>query len=162
MRQDPGDLKVRRLLPGDEPVAAEVFSMMVAVFDEDDAGERLDVDHVARLLARPDFFAVAALEDNVVVGGVTGHALPMTRNWSSELFIYDLAVRPDRQRRGVGRALVEAIRRMAAAEGITTSFVAADDEDTHALSFYRAIGGDGATVTIFTFAGAGARRSNPP
>jgi aminoglycoside 3-N-acetyltransferase I len=75
----------------------------------------------------------------------------MTRNRSSELFIYDLAVRPDRQRRGVGRALVAAIRQMAAAEGITTSFVAAADEDTHALSFYRAIGGDGAAVTIFTF-----------
>lgn len=31
-------------------------------------------------------------------------------------------------------------------------FVPADDEDTHALDFYQAIGGLGTPVTIFTFA----------
>jgi aminoglycoside 3-N-acetyltransferase I len=96
---------------------------------------------------------VAAYEGRTIVGGVTGHVLPMTRSRSSELFIYDLAVRPDCQRRGVGRALVAAIRESAASAGAHTSFVAADDEDRHALAFYRAIGGDGAPVTMFTFDG---------
>ena len=40
------------------------------------------------------------------MGGLTAHALPMTRSPEAELFIYDLAVRADRQRRGIGRTLV--------------------------------------------------------
>lgn len=152
MRDIP-ELKIRRLCAGDEPVAADMFAMMVAVFDEGDACEPPDLEYVRGLLARPDFFAVAAIEGGTVIGGVTGHVLPMTRSRSSELFIYDLAVRRDRQRRGVGRALVETLRSLAAAQGIATSFVAADDEDTHALSFYRQLGGEAAPVTMFTFAG---------
>ncbi|MCU0758802.1 MAG: GNAT family N-acetyltransferase [Steroidobacteraceae bacterium] len=152
MHEDSSGLTVRRLRTGDEHRAADLFAMMSAVFEEGEQAARLDPDYVRRLLAREDFLAVAAFEDGQVVGGVTGHVLPMTRSHSSELFIYDLAVRVDRQRRGVGRALVLAIRQLAAAEGIATSFVAADDEDGHALAFYRAIGGDGAPVTVFTWA----------
>ena len=40
---------------------------------------------------------------------------------------------------------------LAAAEGIGVVFVPADDEDTHALDFYRAMGGEPQPVTIFTF-----------
>jgi aminoglycoside 3-N-acetyltransferase I len=47
--------------------------------------------------------------------------------------------------------LVAALREAAAAEGIHVAFVPADNEDTHALDFYRAIGGVPAPVTIFTF-----------
>lgn len=145
-------LTIRRLGLGDEAVARELFAMMAAVFDEGGRSDRLALEYVRALLARTDFYAVAALEGNAVVGGITGHVLPMTRDESSELFIYDLAVRADRQRRGVGRALVEALTGIAAAEGVATSFVAADDEDAHALSFYRSIGGESAPVTMFTFA----------
>ena len=82
---------------------------------------------------------------------MTAHALPMTRAHGSELFIYDLAVEPAHQRRGVGRALIAELRRLGAEAGIPDAFVPADDDDTHALDFYRAIGGAPAPVTMFTF-----------
>jgi aminoglycoside 3-N-acetyltransferase I len=83
----------------------------------------------------------------------------MTRAEASELFIYDLAVRPEFQRQGVGRALIAALRVAGAAEGISEAFVPADNEDTHALDFYRAVGGDPAGVTMFSFSGAPAPSS---
>jgi aminoglycoside 3-N-acetyltransferase I len=46
---------------------------------------------------------------------------------------------------------VAALRTEAARAGITVAFVPADNDDTHALDFYRAIGGVPAPVTIFTF-----------
>lgn len=130
-----------------------MFATMAEVFaeDEGDAAEPLDDDHVVALLQRVEFWAVVAIEGGAVVGGLTAHALPMTRSRSTELFIYDLAVRSDRQRRGIGRALVEHLLTLARTAGIDTTFVPADDEDTHALEFYRAVGGVPSRVTFFTF-----------
>lgn len=122
---------------------------MAAVFEEEEpSGAPPDV---ASLLRREDFWALVAMEGDVVVGGLTAHALPMTRSRSTELFIYDLAVTPEHQRRGIGRALVATLRSLGHEAGITTVFVPADDEDTHALDFYRAIGGVPSPVTFFTF-----------
>jgi len=146
---------VRRLRPGGETVALEMFRMMAEVFAEDDEGgldgDPLGDDDARSLLRREEFWAIVATEGDVVVGGLTAHALPMTRSRSTELFIYDLAVRADRQRRGIGRALVAELLARARDSGIGTAFVPADNEDTHALEFYRAIGGAPAPVTFFTF-----------
>src|ERR1700722_5940580 len=94
---------------------------------------------------------MVALDGEEVVGGLTAHALPMARAPEAELFIYDLAVRADRQRLGIGRALVLTTLDRAKAEGLRVAFVPADDEDTHAIAFYRAIGGRSSPATFFTF-----------
>jgi len=145
---------VRRLGPGDEGVARAMFETMSAVFEEggDPAdGEPLRDEDVAELLRRADFWALVATSGDEVVGGLTAHVLPMTRSRTKELFLYDLAVRTDRQRRGIGKALVLELLALAERAGISTAFVPADDEDTHALAFYRAIGGAASPVTFFTF-----------
>lgn len=131
-------------------LARRVFALMVEVFEEGDPTP-LSEAYVRGVLSRPEFFALAAVVAGEPVGGITAHALPMTRAQSSELFLYDLAVLPAFQRRGVGRALVEALRREGEAVGIGVSFVPADVEDEHALLFYRALGGEEAEVRIFTF-----------
>jgi aminoglycoside 3-N-acetyltransferase I len=46
------------------------------------------------------------------------------------------------------------MRMQAAEAGIHVLFVPADNEDTHALDFYTALGGEAAPVTIFTFTDA--------
>jgi aminoglycoside 3-N-acetyltransferase I len=135
-----------RLVPGDRERAKALFALMAAVFDEDAAA--LSDAYVDGLLGREDFWVVAALSNDELVGGLTAHTLPMTRTPVSEIFIYDLAVRPEHQRRGVGRGLIAHLR---GAAGAADVFVAVDDEDTHALDFYRAVGGSAAPVTIFTF-----------
>ncbi len=148
-------VKVRRLGPVDEVVAGEMFKVMARVFDEGDEGcaegDPLRDADVMALLRRDDFWAVIATERDVVVGGLTAHALPMTRSRSTELFIYDLAVAADRQRRGIGRAMVTELLSLAHKAGINTTFVPAENEDTHALEFYRAVGGMPSPVTFFTF-----------
>ncbi len=146
---------VHRLGPGNEAVAREMFAVVATVFAEADEGAGacgpLPEDYVTELLRRVDFWALAATEEGAVVGGLTAHALPMTRNRSTELFIYDLAVRADRQRRGIGRALVAELLTLARKAGIDSVFVPAENEDTHALEFYRTIGGASSAVTFFTF-----------
>ncbi|MBK6579356.1 MAG: GNAT family N-acetyltransferase [Sandaracinaceae bacterium] len=140
---------VERLGPSHLKQAHELFTMMAQVFEEERAV--LPDEYVQRLLQRADLFILAAVEDGSMVGGLTAHVLPMTRTATSELFIYDLAVRVDHQRRGIGRALVEELHARGLAEGIDTSFVPADEEDTHALDFYRALGAEESPVRFFVF-----------
>lgn len=132
-----------------------MFETMAAVFAEDDGpasgAEPLGDEDVQKILRRDDFWALVAIDADVVVGGLTAHALPMTRSRSTELFIYDLAVRTDRQRRGIGRELVTTLLSLAREAGIESTFVPADNEDEHALEFYRAVGGTPSPVTFFTF-----------
>ena len=142
-------MRSMRLKAGDRQLAKQLFSVMAAAFEEE--REPLGDAYIDRLLAREDFWAIAAFEGDEIIGGVTAHTLPMTRNESSEVFLYDLAVRSDHRRKGVGRHLVTELRNRAAASGIGDVFVPADDEDVHALDFYRALGGAASPVTFFTF-----------
>jgi aminoglycoside 3-N-acetyltransferase I len=146
------EIRIERLTTADVGRARTLFEVIAGVF-EDDCGPLGDA-YLERLLSRADFWALGASANGRFVGGLTAYTLPMARFEKSEIFLYDIAVIPECQRAGVGRRLVETLRAMALAEGIDITFVAADNEDTHALDFYRALGGEAAPVTIFTFPGA--------
>lgn len=142
-------MEILKLAAGDETLACATFGMMSEVFEHE--GEPVSLGYARRLLARTDFWALVAVDGDEVIGGLTAHALPMTRDETTELFIYDIAVRTDRQRRGVGRALMNELFTLGTAAGIGVYFVPAENEDVHALDFYRAVGGIPAPVTFFTF-----------
>ena len=149
MEDSPAGILIRRLRAGDRDLARASFALMAAVFDE--ITRPLPDDYVDALLGRADFWALAALEAGEPVGGITAHVLPMTRSPSRELFVYDVAVRDDRQRRGIGSALLVELCAQAGREGIESVFVAVADEDVHAMDFYRAVGGAESPVTMFSF-----------
>jgi aminoglycoside 3-N-acetyltransferase I len=141
--------QTKRLTGADRAVARRLFAVMAKAFDTEYAP--LGDDYLDRLLANADFWVFAAFEGDDIVGGITAHTLPMTRAEDTEIFVYDVAVRPDRQRMGVGRQLLTALRTATAAAGHGDLFLGADNEDEHALDFYRALDGIPSPVTIFTF-----------
>jgi aminoglycoside 3-N-acetyltransferase I len=145
-------LEVRRLGATERDLARRLFAVLAEAFDE--AAEPLSDRYLDDLLGRDDFWALAALVGGDVVGGLTAHRLPMTRAEAAELFVYDVAVRADQRRRGIGRRLLAALREAAAAAGIGSVFVGADSTDGDALDFYRALGGEAEPVTMFTFPSA--------
>jgi aminoglycoside 3-N-acetyltransferase I len=143
------DIRARRLIAGDRELARRLFVLMAETFEEEcQPPSELYVD---ALLGRADFWAIAAFVGDEIIGGLTAHTLPLTRAAASEVFIYDVAVRDGYRRKGVGRQLMTALRDGVAALGIEEVFVAADNEDTHALGFYRALGGVPSPVTFFSF-----------
>ena len=144
-----GKIKVERLTLADVERARVLFETMACVFETD--AEPLSDAYLARLLVREDFWALSASVDGLIVGGLTAYALPLTAAETSEIFIYDIAVVPDYQRQGIGRQLISQLRTQATDFGINVAFVAADNEDVHALDFYNALGGLSASVTMFTF-----------
>ena len=142
-------IRITRLRAADLDDALHLLSLMAEAFEEH--RDALSTNYLEGLLKREDFWLLAAYLDGVLVGGLTAHTLPMTRAQTAELFIYDLAVDEKSRRNGVGRRLVEEVQKAAAAQGIACIFVPTDNEDEHALDFYRAIGGKPSPVTFFTF-----------
>jgi ribosomal protein S18 acetylase RimI-like enzyme len=140
---------VRRLRAGDRDLARRLFGVLAEVFSE--GAEPLSDGYLDDLLHRDTLWAMAAHVGDDIVGGLTAHQLPMTRAEAAELFVYDVAVRPDHQRQGIGRRLMTALLEAAAAAGVGSVFVPADTSDGHALDFYRALGGVPTPVTLFTF-----------
>jgi aminoglycoside 3-N-acetyltransferase I len=143
------EIQIKRLADGDRKWARGMFTLMAEVFAE--SCEPLSDDYLDCLLNRKDFWAIAAFVGDEILGGITAHTLPMTRSESSEVFIYDIAVRTDYQRQGIGRHLLIALCEAVADVGIREVFVGADNEDIHALDFYQALGGVPSPVTFFTF-----------
>jgi aminoglycoside 3-N-acetyltransferase I len=144
-----GKIRVRRLGPEDRELARATFALMASVFGEEHTP--LSDAYLDRLLRHRDLWAYMASCDGAVIAGMTAYTLMMTAFEGAEIFLYDIAVSPAHQRRGVGRALIDTLRRDATAHGVSAIFVPAEDEDGGAIEFYSALGGRPSKVTFFEF-----------
>lgn len=141
-------IAIRRLEAPDSVTALAVARIMANTFGE---GSGASSAWITRLLREDGFWFYAAFEGEDPVGGLTAHVLPITRQDGKELFIYDIAVQASHQRLGIGTKLMHAVLQAAKESGLSAAFVPADNEDQHALDFYRAIGGQAQPVTFFNF-----------
>lgn len=142
-------MTIERLGPGQVEQARELFTLLARVFDEPQ--ETLDQAYLEGLLNDQRFWALAAVDDEGIIGGLTAWELPLTARQSHELMIYDLAVDPAHWRQGIGRRLVASLLQQARKQAIRVAWVPVDNDDTHALDFYRSIGGQAEAATIVTF-----------
>jgi aminoglycoside 6'-N-acetyltransferase I len=78
---------------------------------------------VERPFNEADWLGYAALEDERLVGWV-GALRSYTHGWE----IHPLVVAPDRQRRGIGSALLERLEARARGDGVVTLFLGSDDD----------------------------------
>jgi GNAT superfamily N-acetyltransferase len=79
-----------------------------------------------------------AEEDDVVMGDLLCHVLPLPYRGGTELLLYSIGVRHAHRRRGIGRALVDEMFRWARDNRIDEVWVLADNGDAEA--FYAACG----------------------
>lgn len=93
---------------------------------------------------------LGAFSEQKIVGGLI--AFEMTPiHGIKELYIYDIAVHPEYQKRGIGAKLIEHLKAEAKNRDIGTIFVEAESEDEGAVAFYRKIGGEEIAVNHFNF-----------
>ena len=144
--------QIQRLTKKDVADFQSLIHLFNSVFEEEPkiASEA----HLRKLLSSHTFIILAALIDNEVVGGLTAYELPIYYSDVSEIFLYDLAVNPDHQRKGIGQGLLRALKEYCLQNNIQTFFVMAHEEDEHAIEFYRATGGKGENVVNFLYEAA--------
>ena len=110
-----------------------------------------DKKHLQKLLGDDNFIVFIAQSGGKVVGGLTAYVLQQYYSTSSLAYIYDLAVKTNFQRKGIGKMIIAATNDYCRKAGIEEIFVQADEIDTYALDFYRSTGGVAEKVVHFTY-----------
>lgn len=146
----PMQRRILRLTPSETARFQALVRLLAEVF-EHEPFTMPPVSHLHAMLQSPGFIAIAATENQKVIGGLTAHVLPSCYREAPSVYLYDIAVHPDWQRQGLGGQLVAALHSEARGIGAAEVFVQADVEDDHALAFYRALRGREARVRHYTF-----------
>jgi len=102
-------LDIRRLTKKDLAVFRSLTKMFNSVFEEDERSIGSET-RLQKLLDSQNFIVIAALSENEVIGGLTAYELPMYYSDDTEILIYDMAVRPEYQRMGVGKRLIRKLK----------------------------------------------------
>jgi aminoglycoside 3-N-acetyltransferase I len=144
------DFQVTRLGKDDLFIAGQLFVLLQKVFEVENIISVSDA-YVKKLLENPAFIVFAALYKNEIVGGLTAYELPMYNTERSEIYIYDIAVKSEYQRIGIGIRLISAVKEYGAQNGITEIFVQASEEDKYAIDFYRSTEAFEEKVIHFTY-----------
>lgn len=118
-------MTIADLGPQGERAIRQAAELLVLCFAHIPSGWRTLEGGVAEVRESlgPDRVSRAALDENVL--GWIG-AIPCYQDHVWEL--HPVVVRPDRQRHGIGRALVADLKRLARERGVDTIFIGTDDE----------------------------------
>lgn len=143
-------LEVRKLVPEDVSAFKSLVHLFNKVFEQDESAISSETN-LLKLLSNSSFVAIAAFYENEIVGGLTAYELSMYYSENSEIFLYDMAVKPEYQRMGIGKGLIDQLKEYCVKNGIIEFFVLAHEEDEHAVEFYRSTGGTRENVVNFIY-----------
>jgi ribosomal protein S18 acetylase RimI-like enzyme len=118
-----------------------------------------DEDVVRALATRPPFelledertIFLVAFEGDEPVGFVLAHDLPRRHDPPQKLLVYEIDVREDRRRQGIGGALMQELARTAHERGIRHGWVLTDHDNDAGLALYRSAGGEPRDVVELDF-----------
>jgi len=136
------DCQIQRLGHADARLMRELNELFAGAF-EDPRSYRASPpsdDYLETLLAKEHVIVSVAIQDGVVIGGLVAYELKKLESRRSEIYIYDLAVDARHRRRGVATALIESLRKIAAARLASVVFVQADYGDDPAIELYEKLG----------------------
>jgi len=138
----PEPCAIRSLGPPDVTLMRQLLDLFGRAFaDPATYSTRRPSDaYLQQRLGDDTFIALAAIDADVVVGGLAGYVLPKFEQERSEFYIYDLAVDEQFRRRGIATALIAHLQQIASERGIYVIFVQADYGDEPAINLYTKVG----------------------
>jgi aminoglycoside 3-N-acetyltransferase I len=142
--------KVVRLDKGDILLFRQLIHLFQEVFEMENP-ELADEPYLIKILSQPSFVAFVICCEDKIAGGLIGYELPMYYGEYSELYIYDVAIAPEFQRKGFGQQLFSSVKQYCAENKIRGMFVEASEEDEGAIEFYRSTDGVEQPVRHFDY-----------
>jgi ribosomal protein S18 acetylase RimI-like enzyme len=96
---------------------------------------------MTKFLSNSHNILISAELDGALVGQVIGYILDRWDIGLPMLFLYSIDVAENCRRRGIGTALIAAIREIGRAEGCTEGFVLTNESNFAAMQLYQSTGG---------------------
>jgi len=133
---------IQRLTAADLPLMRAMNAMFGEAFDDPAAYEAAAPSDawLTGLLAKDHVYALAAVSQGAVAGGLVAYRLDKFEQARSEIYIYDLAVAEPWRRQGIATALIAHLQTLAAEDGAWVIFVQGDYGDDPALALYDKLG----------------------
>jgi ribosomal protein S18 acetylase RimI-like enzyme len=126
-------IEVKILGPGDDDILAHVAD---DVFDNP-----VDPALASEFLTDPRHHIAVAMDDGLVVAFASGvHYIHPDK--PAEMFVNEAAVAPHYQRRGLGKAVMNALLEEARAHGCEVAWVLTDRSNPAAMALYKSVGGE--------------------
>lgn len=144
------DIKIKKLSRHDNAEFISLIKVFEEVFEMKDFSMP-DEKYLQQVLAKDDFFVFVALHENEVVGGLTSYILHQYYSTQPLVYIYDLAVKIEFQRQGIGKRLIACNNNYCKDINVEVVMVQADEVDAYAIDFYRSTGGTGEKVIHFDY-----------
>lgn len=140
--KETGSYSIRQLAPSDSESFRDLLTVFGEAFEDKDSycAAQPGAAYLEDLLGGDSFVALAAQAEGRVIGGLAAYVLKKFEQERSEIYIYDLAVLEGWRRRGVATALIENLKRIAAARGAYVIYVQADLTDPPAIALYTKLG----------------------
>jgi aminoglycoside 3-N-acetyltransferase I len=132
------NFQIKKLAPDEIEPAKE----LILLFGFDDEKSSLSSDeYIAEMLARIDFHVVIALKDGKLIGGLTAYGMKMFKSEKTEMFLYEIEVAEAYRRNGIGKALIEFLKKICEEKSIAEMFVGTEKDNTAARNLYSSTGG---------------------
>lgn len=133
---DRGGFVVRRLTSGDVGLAAEAIARL-----KPDAEALAQEEPCSGFLSDERNVLVVAFDGAEAIGYAIGYVLDRADRTAPMLLLYEIEVDEGYRRRGVGRTMVERVKRVARSHGAYKMWVLAGDSNAAARALYRSAGG---------------------
>lgn len=144
------DINIRRLDHHDIDTFISLIRLFEDVFEMKNF-KMPDESYLRQLLDRDDFFAFVAMAGNKVAGGLTSYIMHQYYAAAPLVYIFDLAVKTELQRQGIGSMLIAANNSYSKTIGAEAVMVQADKADDYAIEFYHSTGAAAEEVIHFEY-----------
>lgn len=132
-------IRVRRLARGDEAVVQRLTADVDRFELSGASPRRLPVpqaEEAARFLSVETNHLLVAFDRDEPVGLLLAYELLRRHGDEPKMHLYEIGVREDYRRRGIGRSLIESFAGLCRARGARRAFVITDESNEAAIAFY--------------------------
>ena len=131
-------MKIRRLQPGDEELAARAVNTVKPA--EERKGNEATADYMSKFLIMDSSYLIAAYNDDTPIGFALGFQLPCIDRDRCMMNLYEIGVLPEYNRQGVGRAMINCLKEICGEKDFTEMWVITNESNSSAMGLYESTG----------------------
>ncbi len=133
-------MDIRRILTVNEELITELGQAFEKGTADGKTGEWI-LENTKKFVANPDNIFLLAYKDGWIAGMVSAYLLQRMDDLSSELFFYEIGVHKDFRKQGIGKALIEELKKIGREMGTQEMFVLTNASNIPAMRLYESTGG---------------------